>query len=321
MSSRKHALHALAYTGLRMKNDVWIADRVHGEVELAIWHAGDGTEPLVCLHGITAQHRAFNALARYLASSRLLVGVDLRGRGDSEKPGSGYGLEAHARDVARVLDHLDADRGVIVGHSMGAFVALTTARSYPDRVRALVLLDGGWPRVGVSPEGISEEQKQETTAIQEGLERAFRRLDMTFESPENYLNFWFPTQGLTMDDLPPDLADYYLYDLQEVEGGYSPKASSAAVSEDSSAVSSEAPTLEELRGVGCPVALVRASQGFFPGAAPLVSGDTRDAMAEVLDLRSEILLEGANHYTMLWPEYTQIWAPQVFDPPFWERST
>ena len=321
MSSRKHALHALAYTGLRMRNDVWTADRVPGEVELAIWYAGDGTEPLVCLHGITAQHRAFNALARYLASSRLLVGVDLRGRGDSEKPGSGYGLEAHAHDVARVLDHLDADRGVIVGHSMGAFVALTTARSYPDRVRALVLLDGGWPRVGVSPEGISEEQKQETTAIQEGLERAFRRLDMTFESPESYLNFWFPTQGLTMDDLPPDLADYYLYDLQEVEGGYSPKASSAAVSEDSSAVSSEAPTLEELRGVGCPVALVRASQGFFPGAAPLVSGDTRDAMAEVLDLRSEILLEGANHYTMLWPEYTQIWAPQVFDPPFWERST
>jgi lipase len=304
-----------------MRNDVWTADRVPGEVELVIWHAGVGTEPLVCLHGITAQHRAFNALARCLAPSRSLVGVDLRGRGDSEKPGSGYGLEAHARDVARVLDHLDADRGVIVGHSMGAFVALMTALSYPDRVRALVLLDGGWPRVEVSPEGMSEEQKLEATAMQEGLERAFRRLDITFESPEDYLNFWFPNQGLTMDDLPPDLADYYLYDLQVVEGGYSPKASSAAAREDSSAVSSEAPTLEELRGVGCPVALVRASQGFFPGADPLVSGDTKDAMAEVLDLRSEILLEGANHYTMLWPKYTRIWAPQVFDPPFWERST
>ena len=301
-----------------MESDVWTAERVPGEVGLAIWRSGGTAEPIVCLHGITAQHRAFNALARALAPSRSLVGVDLRGRGDSDKPESGYELEAHASDVVRVLDHLGLRDAVICGHSMGGFVALKTALSYPDRVRALVLLDSGWPRVEAAPEEMSEEQKQEAAAIEEGLERAFRRLDMTFESPEDYLNFWFLNQGLTMADLPPDLADYYLYDLQKVEGGYSPKASSAAAREDSSAVSSEAPTLEELRGVGCPVALVRASQGFFPGADPLVSGDTRDAMAEVLDLRSEILLEGANHYTMLWPEYTRIWAPQVFDPPFWE---
>jgi hypothetical protein len=42
-------------------------------------------------------------------------------------------------------------------------------------------------------------------------------------------------------------------------------------------------------------------------------------MAGPLDIRTEILLEGANHYTMLWPEYTRVWAPRVFDPPFWER--
>src|ERR671920_1941787 len=105
-------------------------------------------------------------------------------------------------DVARVLDHLDADRGVIVGHSMGAFVALMTALSYPDRVRALVLLDGGWPRVESSPKVMTEEEKQEAAALEEGLARAFQRLDMTFESPEAYLDFWFPNQNLTMDDLP-----------------------------------------------------------------------------------------------------------------------
>jgi lipase len=301
-----------------VEKSLWTAERVPGEVELLIWRAGSGPEPLVCLHGITAQHRAFNALAREIGASRALVGMDLRGRGDSEKPDSGYGLEAHARDAVRVLDHLGLENAVILGHSMGAFVALETALSFPDRVRALVLLDGGWPRVEVSPEHMSEEQKQEAAAIREGLERAFRRLDMTFENPEAYLNFWFPDQGLTMDDLPPDLADYYLYDLGEVEGGYSPKASPAAAREDSSAVSSEAPTLEELRGVGCPVALVRASQGFFPGADPLVSDDTRDAMAEVLDLRSEILLEGANHYTMLWPEYTPRWAHLLRDDSWFQ---
>jgi pimeloyl-ACP methyl ester carboxylesterase len=302
-----------------MNENFWKGERVPGEVELAIWRAGEGPDPVVCLHGITAQHRAFNAAARHLGPTRGLVGVDLRGRGDSDKPDSGYALATHASDVVRVLDHLGLENAVILGHSMGAFVALKTALAYPDRVRALVLLDGGWPRVETRPEDMTEEEKEEAAALEEGLARAFRRLDMVFESPEAYLDFWFPDRGLTMDDLPPDLADYYLYDLVEVEGGYNPKASRAAAEEDSPSVSSTSPTAEEMRAVACPVALVRASQGFFPGSDPLISDEARDAMAGSLDIRAEMVLEGANHYTMLWPEYTKVWAPKVFDPPFWER--
>src|SRR5918998_6737634 len=302
-----------------MEESLWKQERVQGEVELAIWRAGEGPDPVICLHGITAQHRAFNAVARYLEASRGLVGVDLRGRGDSDKPESRYGLEAHAADVVRVLDHLGLQSAVLAGHSMGGFVALKTALTFPGRVRALVLLDGGWPRVESQPEEMTEEERQEAAALEEGLARAFKRLDMTFESPEAYLDFWFPDQNLTMEDLPQDLADYYLYDLGEVEGGYKPKASRVAAEEDSPSVSSTSPTAEEMRGVGCPVALVRASQGFFPGSDPLISDEVRDMMARSLGIRTEILLEGANHYTMLWPEYTKLWAPGVFDPPFWER--
>jgi lipase len=302
-----------------MEESLWKQERIPGEVELAIWRAGEGPDPVVCLHGITAQHRAFNAAARYLGPSRGIVGVDLRGRGDSDKPESGYNLEAHAADVVRVLDHRGLESAVLAGHSMGAFVALKTALLFPERVRALVLLDGGWPRVESKPEELTEEEKQEAAALEEGLARAFKRLDMTFESPEAYLDFWFPDQNLKMDDLPRDLADYYLYDLGEIEDGYRPKASRVAAEEDSPSVSSTSPTAEEMCGVACPVALVRASQGFFPGSDPLISDETRDMMAVPLDIRTEILLEGANHYTMLWPEYTKIWAPRVFDPPFWER--
>ncbi len=301
-----------------MEGNLWKAERVPGEVELAIGVAGAGGRPPISLHGITAQHRAFNALARYLAPSRGLVGLDLRGRGDSGKPETGYGLEAHAEDVIRVLGHLGLEKTVLVGHSMGGFVALQTALMFPGRVEALVLLDGGWPRVEVEPEEMSEEHKQEAAAIEEGLERAFRRLDMTFESPEDYLDFWFPDQGLTMEMLPPDLADYYLYDLEEIEGGYQPKASSDAAREDSSLTSEGSPTADEMHSLGCPVALVRASQGFFPGSDPLISDGTRDAMAEVLDLRSDTLLEGANHYTMLWPEYVPKWADIIGDES-WRR--
>ena len=302
-----------------MEENLWKQERVPGEVELAVCRAGGGSDPVVCLHGITAQHRAFNAAARHLGPSRGLVGVDLRGRGDSDKPESGYSLETHAADVVRVLDHLGLESAVLAGHSMGGFVALQTALEYPERVRALVLLDGGWPRVESPQREMTEEEKQEAAALEEGLARAFKRLDMTFESPEAYLDFWFPDQNVKMDDLPRDLADYYLYDLGRVEGGYRPKASRAAAEEDSPSVSSDSPTAEEMRDVRCPVALVRASQGFFPGSDPLISDEVRDMMAGPLDIRTEILLEGANHYTMLWAEYTRVWAPRVFDPPFWER--
>src|SRR5215213_3808472 len=254
-----------------MEGSIWKLERVPGEVDLAIGRAGEGADPVICLHGITAQHRAFNAAARHLGPSRGLVGVDLRGRGDSDKPESGYSLETHSADVVRVLDHLDLENAVLAGHSMGGFVALQTALEYPERVRALVLLDGGWPRVESPQREMTEEEKQEAAALEEGLARAFKRLDMTFESPEAYLDFWFPDQNVKMDDLR------------------------------------------------CPVALVRASQGFFPGSDPLISDEASDTMAGPLDIRTEILLEGANHYTMLWPYYTRVCAPMVFDPPFWER--
>src|SRR5215213_3846360 len=225
-----------------MEGSIWKLERVPGEVDLAIGRAGEGADPVICLHGITAQHRAFNAAARHLGPSRGLVGVDLRGRGDSDKPESGYSLETHAADVVRVLDHLGLENAVLAGHSMGGFVALQTALEYPERVRALVLLDGGWPRV---------------------------------ESPQR-----------EMTDLPRDLADYYLYDLGRVEGGYRPKASRAAAEEDSPSVSSDSPTAEEMRDVRCPVALVRASQGFFPGSDPLISDEASDTMAGPLDIRT-----------------------------------
>src|SRR5215210_4355661 len=142
-----------------MEDSVWKSERVPGEVELAIGRAGEGSDPLVFLHGITAQHRAFNAAARHLGPSRGLVAVDLRGRGDSDKPDSGYGLEAHAADLIQVLDHLGLEDATIAGHSMGAFVALRAALKYPDRVRALVLLDGGWPRAEVpAHEDMTEQQ-------------------------------------------------------------------------------------------------------------------------------------------------------------------
>ena len=291
-----------------MEQTSWNAGSVPGDVRLAFGRVGEGPGPVLALHGITAQHRTFNATARYLEHPDGMVALDLRGRGDSEKPPPGnYGLGRHARDAIRTLDYLGVERGVLVGHSMGAFVALHTALLYPDRVRGLVLLDGGWPRHEEEPD------EEEAAAIEEGLERAYRRLDMVFETPSDYLDFWFPGQDLTLEDLPTDLADYYLYDLEKVEGGYKPKASREAAEEDGDSVSSESPTAEALRDIACPVALVRAEEGFFPGSRPLISDETHDVMAGALDLRLEHRLQGANHYTLMFFDFARQVAATIND--------
>ena len=271
----------------------WEALRIPGEPPLAGGRTGAGPDPVVTLHGITANHRAFNAVARHLRHPDGMVALDLRGRGDSGKPPSGYGYGTHAGDVLRALDHLGIERAVLAGHSMGAFVIEEVALAAPDRVRGLVLLDGGWPRAAV------EDEAPVDPDLAAGLARAFSRLTMTFPSPDAYLDFWFPGQGLTMDQLPPDLADYYRYDLAEVEAGWQPKASLGAVREDAVWLHQRAPTAEELERIRCPVGLVRCAEGFFPGSRPLVDEETHRLLARLLDLRAGVALRGANHYTML----------------------
>ena len=169
------------------------------------------------------------------------------------------------------------------------------ALAAPGRVRTLVLLDGGWPR----PTTVRQEGAWDYPEVQAGLARAFSRLTMTFPSPDAYLDFWFPGQGLTLDRLPDDLADYYRFDLVEVPGGWRPKASLQAATEDAAWASSSSAPAERLRRIGCGVALVRAAEGFAPGPPPVVNEDRHRALAAAFRLRADVLLAGSTHYTML----------------------
>ncbi len=72
---------------------------------------------------------------------RRVLALDLRGHGRSDRPGSGYTVEAMAADVAHALRSLALD-GVVVGHSWGVPVALRLAAVEPTLVSRLVLVDG-----------------------------------------------------------------------------------------------------------------------------------------------------------------------------------
>ena len=110
------------------------------DINLAIWE-GQGKD-ILCVHGITANCRSWDMVASSLAPDFNVMAMDLRGRGMSDKPDSGYSLAYHIRDIVALLDDLDVERVILMGHSLGAFISLAFAAEHPDRVDQLILVDG-----------------------------------------------------------------------------------------------------------------------------------------------------------------------------------
>jgi pimeloyl-ACP methyl ester carboxylesterase len=107
---------------------------------LAVEEAGSG-EPLVLLHGLATTRAIWGPVVPALARGHRVVSVDLPGFGESAPVGRGFELDAVARRIAHGL----AARGVrapfdLVGHSLGAGVALTLASIRPRSVRRLILV-------------------------------------------------------------------------------------------------------------------------------------------------------------------------------------
>jgi len=101
---------------------------------------GAGPPHFVCLHGLADTLSIWSRLAPALAEHGRVMLVDQRAHGGSDARPGPYRREDLATDVRALLDRLDIDRAVLVGHSMGGVVALTTALAYPERVAGLVLL-------------------------------------------------------------------------------------------------------------------------------------------------------------------------------------
>lgn len=103
--------------------------------------AGDGPA-MVLLHGYTDSHRSFDLLRPHLPGNWRIIAPTARGHGQSDKPEATYELSDMAADVRDLLNVLGVKRAVIVGHSMGAAIALFFAAAYPERTAGVVLIDG-----------------------------------------------------------------------------------------------------------------------------------------------------------------------------------
>lgn len=109
-------------------------------VRLAYVELGNpGGRPVLLLHGFTDSSRVWTILAPQLAEHRLLI-PDQRGHGASDAPACCYAATDLAEDARLFLDAMHVERAMVVGHSMGSFVAQSLAARHPERVERLALL-------------------------------------------------------------------------------------------------------------------------------------------------------------------------------------
>ena len=109
--------------------------------------------PLVLLHGAGASSVVWIDVVRRLAGRRRVIAPDLPGHGQSDPwhdVATQHRLELYRDAVGTICAQLELKRVVLVGHSMGAAIALLSALAWPERVAGLVLVGGG-ARMRVAP--------------------------------------------------------------------------------------------------------------------------------------------------------------------------
>ena len=112
---------------------------MHEPIDLHFSYQGQGPALLI-LHGLYGSGSNWNSHAKWLAERFTVILADLRNHGRSpHHPDMSY--PAQAADLAALLDRLQLESALVLGHSMGGKAAMTLALQYPERVRALIAAD------------------------------------------------------------------------------------------------------------------------------------------------------------------------------------
>lgn len=243
--------------------------------------------PIVCVHGLTANAFFFQIIADTFSQERRVFAYDLRGRGDSDKPEEGYSVPIHAADLAALLDELQIESPILIGHSLGALISLYFAAHYPDKLSKLVLLDAGAPLPWNTP----EEQPVWLTA-------AISRLGTPVPSFETYVNalkavpFLEPYWNAYMDT-------YFNHDvIHNSDGSVAAKASREAILEEGRRYP-EADPAQQWAYVTVPTLFLRAGKGMFTDNDQLLTEAAAEQAQREIPQCTLVNYPALNHYTIV----------------------
>ncbi len=244
--------------------------------------------PIICTHGLTANYASFIALAEELSPKFRVIAYDLRGRGKSSRTDEDTSIYKHGEDLISLIDSLELNNPFLVGHSMGAYVALSAATK-TDRIKGLVLLDGGVD----TPDKMMDNMIIPLTS----------KLEETYSSIEKYINQ--TKKFYTNLDMK-----FNKYTEKSLKHGVKEKEDGTIISEsDPDRVLDDAWTVAEFDpekhcpNIKCPTLYVRSTE--------TVMGSTlfkEETVRESVDLTpdAEYFEIEANHFTMVFQKQPKL---------------
>jgi pimeloyl-ACP methyl ester carboxylesterase len=244
-----------------------------------------GKDPTVVLMpGLSANAHFFKGVVNAgLVPSLHVFAVDLRGRGESDHPASGYSMADHAADVLGLMDQLKLGRIILGGHSFGGLLTYYMAAHFPDCIRKCIVMD--------APAEVD-------LTVLEQIKPSLARLERVAPSWEDYLSqikampyyegWWDPT-----------IEDFYRADVKvnpdgTVQARSRPENIRAAVEG-----TLEIDWPETVRKIHQPTILLRAADPFGPpGYPPILPEDKAKRTIELL-CNGRLAEFSGNHMTFM----------------------
>jgi pimeloyl-ACP methyl ester carboxylesterase len=257
-----------------------------------------GPEPtLVLAPGLTANAHSFDGLVGAgIAQVAHVLALDLRGRGESEQPETGYTMEDHGRDVLGLLDALGLERVVMGGHSFGGLLTYWLAANHPERIEACIVLDA---------------PAQVDPGVVEQIRPSLARLGLVYSSWDEYLAFAKALPFFDDGDWSPEIERYFRADVEvrpdgTLQARSKPEHIQAAV-EGTLQVDWPATVAR----VTQPTLLARAPGGLGPaGSPPLVSRENAEQTVALLS-HGELVDGIGNHYTLMFGDGARMLTEHV----------
>ena len=248
-------------------------------IELTDW-CGTGP-PLLFVHGFSHNRQVWRDVAEGLAERFRPIALDLRGHGDSGWcPEARYAPADLADDLLRVLDALEIERVIAVGHSLGGIAATLFATAHPDRVRALALVDTG-PALKLG-----------------GMEFVARDVSASFRSYDSRQEFFEllrATLRFAPDACVARLAEATL--VERIDGRFEPKLDPGWLqtpTDPEMGPDLETQLWSSLESLTCPVLLVRG------GVSAMLDAEVARAMIGRIPGDARLVtIEKAGHSVML----------------------
>lgn len=123
--------------------------------EKSIFYETHGQGPvMVLVHGFLESSSMWKPFLEQLSKKHTIITMDLPGHGLSEVLAKSHTMELMAETIHSLLEHLNIETAIIVGHSMGGYISLAFAEKYPEKVEKLALVNS-------SPLADSEKRKED----------------------------------------------------------------------------------------------------------------------------------------------------------------